>query len=93
MKLPQLVDYLLKQPEQRFFIFGRYGYVRATPQTTNGGQVIYTIDSTYIDSQTSHQMHSQRGFRLSTICCLCAGVLFGEQVLDNAMISLINSQF
>ncbi|MEE8056665.1 MAG: hypothetical protein V3T17_02335 [Pseudomonadales bacterium] len=98
MKLLQLINYLKKQTHNSFFIFGRYGFVHATPQNTleqnaPTNRPTYRVDSSYSWLGTTQRIQHQGGFRLSTICCLCAGVLFGEKALDGPTIAMINTHF
>ena len=95
MKLAELVDFIRIKASKcddadNFFVFGRYGYVRTTVHRNRGGSVHFTIDSHYRHQENQVLMQKQNGFRLSTLCCLCAGILYGENALDLCTINAIS---
>ncbi|WP_101758777.1 hypothetical protein [Oceanicoccus sp. KOV_DT_Chl] len=96
MKLFHLINYLSQQTADSFYISGRYGFIHAKLEHTGSEQPVYTVESSYNDynhADSQLQIHQQQGFRLSTICCLCVGILFGERALNKGVIAAINRCF
>ena len=93
MKLLSLINYLKQQADQSIYIHGRYGFIYASPQPIINHQSTYCVHSTYHQPGRNLQINHQDGFRLSTICCLSVGVLFGEEALNNKVIAIINACF
>ena len=93
MKLLSLINYVKQQANQRIYIHGRYGFIYATPQSVTHHHSTYCVHSAYNQCGRNLEISHQDGFRLSTICCLSVGVLFGEEALNNKVIAIINACF
>ncbi len=91
MNLAQLISYLKDQSSHSFCLYGPYGFVHATPNTKESERPTYTLDVSYLRNDCPAQTYHKDGFRLSTICCICACILYGESALDETMISRINA--
>ncbi len=85
-----------KQSSSGFSVEGPYGVVTAWPEQTGlqGAEGHYWVDALYFGDDQHPQQHSrQKGFRLSTVWCLCEGICYGEKNLDSRTIAEINALF
>ncbi len=93
MQLIHLIGFVKKQANNHFSIHGHYGFLEATPYIGPDQRVTYTIDTQYLQAGTEMRLEHQENFRLSTICCLCVGIVFGDKALNDKMIATINQFF
>jgi hypothetical protein len=85
---------LSRQSPAGFSVEGPYGVVTAWPESA--GQAIdcqprYWVDIIFLPTGQPEQHQCRRGFKLSTVWCLCAGVCWGEEGLNATMIDEINA--
>lgn len=81
--------------QKRFVVSGEYGRLIAGldgcthPQTQES---TYWVDVHYQGSAGEADHWRRAGFRLSTLCCLCAAICLGETLLSQELIEKINRQ-
>ncbi|MEH6823858.1 MAG: hypothetical protein V7629_08135 [Motiliproteus sp.] len=80
-----------------FTVRGEYGILVAW---IDGGhypcthEPTYWVDATYYPKNSHSRIHRcQRGFRLSTIFCMCACICAGEQAVNESFIQQLNQWF
>lgn len=83
-------------PAAGFEVQGRFGVLKAWPDGGEQGEVhepTYWVDSTFQDSTGQPVHQRQRGFRLSTVWCMCACICLGEQAIDLPLLQQVSDQF
>lgn len=97
MNLMSMMTRFVANEESGFTVRGRHGVVAAWPERSSaedGGEPTYRVDALYYESDPSLHKHlRQSGFRLSTVCCICACVCVGESGLDRHLIEQMNALF
>ena len=80
-----------------FTVKGEHGSLSAWPDGKHSyatSEQTYWVDVVYYGSDTHSRIHQRKnGFRLATVCCICACVCFGEKTVDSQLISRLNSWF
>ena len=97
MFVNRLMIALARQSNGGFTVEGPHGVIVAWPETTdtlNDEEQTYWVDAHYFQRNQNKDIHIiQRGFRMSTIWCLCAGINSGENALNMAVINDVNTLF
>ena len=95
-----LTNLMESQPSARkssFTVRGQHGILVAwidDEPHKGANEPTYWVDATYYSKDGSSRIHRcQRGFRLSTIFCMCACICSGEQAVNKAFIQHLNHWF
>lgn len=97
MFVNHLMIVFAQQSINGFTLEGPHGVISAWPDNTGtyeGEEQTYWVEARYFQHGERRESHSiQRGFRLSTVWCLCAGICEGDDYLNMQMVNDVNALF
>lgn len=97
MDIMNMMTRLVVDGTSGFTVKGQHGVVAAWPEQRSAEQdleLTYRVDALYYEDDPSLSTHlCQSGFRLSTVCCICACVCLGEHALSPQLIEKVNDWF
>lgn len=83
-----LIQLFSQPPDGGMSLYGAYGSIHISPEP---GAKTYTVECAYRVPGRPCVTKTQGGFRLSTACCLCACIIFGESAVNGELIETINT--
>ncbi len=97
MKLDQLLEVLGHARRDNLRVSGTHGVIEARLDGEchpHSREPTYQVTAEYLPAGgNSPTRVDQRGFRFSTVCCLCATVCMGEASVDHHVFAAINQRF